>query len=199
MPSAMQTAAVTPSERARAEVELRRMKGALAGWLRYRSINDEVAAGRRPARLPPQAAAVYVRTGRDAAAERRMALRLHALLSEAMDAQQLPDPDKDGDAVALARIAVAGAVPSEAAAPQAQGFIWLWPVAIVVGAVLFTLVAKIHSDADVLKERERLECIKVGACTDYGFWLKLGGIALVSYLAWEKFGLKEAVAGWRRR
>jgi len=190
---------VTSSERARAEAELRRMRGALAGWLRYRTLNDEVATGARPAKLPAQVAAVYVQTGRDAALERRMALRLHALLSEAMDAQQLPDPNRDGAAVALARIAVAGAVPSETAAPAAQGFIWLWPIAIVVGAVLFTLVAKIRSDADVLKERERIECIKVGACTDYGFWLKVGGIALVSYLAWEKFGLKEAVAGWRRR
>lgn len=196
---ATSTHMVTSIERARAEAELRRMRGALAGWLKYRTLNDEVAAGKRQARLPAQAAAVYVQTGRDAALERRLALRLHALLSEAMDAQQLPDPNADGAAVALARIAVVGAVPSEVAAPQAQGFIWLWPVAIVVGAVLFTLVAKIRSDADVLKERERLECIKVGACTDYGFWLKLGGIALVGYLAWEKFGLKEAVAGWRRR
>lgn len=195
MPSV--TTAVTPTERLRAEAELRRMRGALAGWLRYRTMNDEVAAGKRPAKLPAQAAAVYVRTGRDAALEQRLALRLHALLSEAMDAQQLPDPSRDGAAVALARIAVVGAVPSEVAAPQAQGFFWLWPVAIVVGAVLFTLVAKIRSDADVLKERERLECIKVGACTDYGFWLKLGGIAMIGYLAWEKFGLKEAIA--RRR
>lgn len=173
------------------------MRSALKSWLKYRLTNDEVAAGKRPAKLPPQYAAAYVQAGRDAALEKRLALRLHALLSEALDVQQLPDPNKPGAAVQLASIAVSGATPAEASSPTAQGIFWLWPVAVVVGAVLFTLVTKIRSDAEVLKERERIECIKSGACTDYGFWLKVGSVAVIAYLAWEKFGLKEAVARWR--
>jgi hypothetical protein len=104
--------------------------------------------------------------------------------------------------VELAKIAIAGKLPEEAQAPEAQGFlpvVFIWPVVIIVGMVLWTIMTKIRNDADVAKEKERIECIKSGACTDYGFWLKLGGIALAGWIVWDKMGLREAVKPKARR
>ena len=62
---------------------------------------------------------------------------------------------------------------------------------IVVGAVAFVISQKIRSDAEAAAEHERLECIKAGKCTDTGFWLKVGAVGLVGWLAWDKMGLRE--------
>jgi hypothetical protein len=197
MALAAQMPAVTVSERAAAERELARMKGQLRRWLKARALNDEVIAGRRKSKLPRQAAARLILLDRDAVLERRMAERLYALLAEVLDPQQLPDPASDGAAVALAQIAIAGTLPNDVGGPGAQGIIWLWPVAIVVGLVLFTVTSKISADAELAAEKERLACIRAGACTDYGFWLKAGGVVAVAWFVWTHLGVgvkvKEAI------
>lgn len=190
---------VAPSEAAKAERELRRMRRSLATWLEYRLRNDAVVSGEVDSKLPKRAAAERLWGGRDWEAEEKLATHLHALLSETMDATALPDPDLDKDpdaAVKLARIAIRGKVPSEAKSRGAVGLFWIWPAVVIVGGVMFTIMTAIRSKADVLKEKERLACIEAGACTDYGFWLKIGGISLAAWIAWDKFGLRDAV---RRR
>jgi len=194
--------AVTPGEKAKAEAEIKRMQNSLKAWLKYRKINNEVAEGKRSAKIPPGIYKKILSSRRDWALEQRMALELHALLSEVFDAAQLPDPDMSKNpeaAVELAKIAIAGKLPSEAQSAEAQGIIWLWPAVVVVGLVLMTIMSKIRNDADVAKEKEHIECIKSGACTDYGFWLKIGGIALVGWIVWDKMGLREKIAPKKTR
>jgi hypothetical protein len=67
---------------------------------------------------------------------------------------------------------------------------WLWPV-LIVGAVFLAVTQAISSAADVAKDHEEKACIQAGACTDYGFWLKAGGIAMLAWLAWNKLGGRE--------
>lgn len=186
---------VSPAEAAKAERELKRMQASLRGWLKYRARNDAVAQGKAESKLPADAAKNLLWRNRDWAGEQKLAEQLHTLLAEVMDASRLPDPDVRADpqaAVKLAKIAIDGKPPSEAKAPQAQGLFWVWPVVIVVGAVLFTIMTAIRSRADVQKEKERIKCIEAGACTDYGFWLKFGGAALGLWIVWDKFGAREA-------
>ncbi len=195
-------APVTLAEKAKAEAEIHKMRSALTGWLRYREINNAVVAGKAKAKVPPGLAKKMIESGRDWGLEQKLANQLHVLLSETFDAGQLPSPNlvKDPEAaVKLAQIAIAGRLPSDGAAPAAAGMIWLWPAVVVVGLVLFTVVFKIRSDAALAEEKERLACVQMGACTDYGFWLKLGGVALLAWLAWDKFGLREAAGRLKGR
>jgi hypothetical protein len=191
LPPQARSPRVTAEEKRKAETELRSMKRSLKDWLKFRDINNAVATGRTKGKYPTHVARIMIKRNRDWAHEQTLALELYALLSEVMDPQNLPDPDlsKDSDAAAkLARIAIAGKVEGEGPA-EAQGLIWLWPAVVVVGLVMFAIVTKIRSDADVAKERERYECIRQGKCTDYGFWLKVGGMVMVGWFAWEKLGV----------
>ena len=195
---AMGAADVTPAEAAKATAALRKMRRALKGWLKFRTLNNAIAQGKAPAKVPAGYAKMLVEQGRDWAREQRMANQLHVLLSETFDGGSLPSPDVSRDpdaAVKLAQIAVSGRLPDEVASPGAQGlgFFWLWPAVVVVGLVLFTVVYKIHSDAQQAEDLEKTKCIEMGGCTDYGFWLKIGAVALIGWLAWDKFGLREAV------
>ena len=195
-------APITAAEKAKAEARIRGMRRSLKEWLKFRTRMDDAATGKRKAKVPVHVLAKTLPLSRDWALEQRIAVQLHALLSEMMDANQLPSPDVSKDpnaAVKLANIAISGGLPAEVASPVAQGIFWLWPAAIVVGMVLFTIMSKISSDADVAKEKERLECIKAGACTDAGFWLKMGGVAVLAWVAWDKFGLKELAGKARRK
>lgn len=196
---------VTSANAARAARELRAMKRSLAGWLRYRQINDALAAGQVPAKaalgkpgarpLPPRLMRRVLAAQRGPG-ESALAADLHALLSEMFDAADLPSPDlrRDPDAaVKLAMIALSGRVPGEAAAPAEQGIIWLWPLVIVVGAITWVVTSSIRNRAEVEKEREKYECIKAGACTDTGFWLKAGVIGIIAWLAWSKLKVGERI------
>jgi hypothetical protein len=98
-------------------------------------------------------------------------------------------------AVELAQIAIAGKLPGEAPTPDAAGVIWMWPLVIVVGAIAFVITSSIRSKADVAKEREKYECIRAGHCTDSGFWLKLGAIAIVGFIVWDRLGVGAKVKG----
>jgi hypothetical protein len=160
---------VTPSEHAKAEIEVRKMRASLQKWLKYRSL-----LGVSPSDL--------------SATELRLGKKLYALLSEMFDAQTLPSQTS---VVALAELASAGKLPSEAQTPSAQGMIFLWPLVAVVGLVMLTIVTKIKSDADDAADERRTQCVMAGKCTDYGFWLKAGGVALIAWIAWDKFGLKK--------
>lgn len=195
---AVPTQAITSQTAQKAKAELGKMRASLAGWLRYRRINDEIASGRslpRPLLAKPTAkrqtaAAFGLQLAQTRASdEAKLASRLHLLLSEVFDAQGLPEPDirkNPNAAVELAEIAIAGKLPGKDAAPEAAGFVWLWPMVVVVGVIAFVITSKIRSDAEVAKERERLECIKQGACTDTGFWLKVGAVGLIAWFVWNK-------------
>lgn len=194
---------ITPTQAQAAQRELRAMRRALQGWLSYRSINDRAARGAAapaPLRRPGVHAVLGagdLRLDRQAR-ESRLALNLHRLLSEVFGPDGLPDPDvqRNPEAAAqLALIALAGKMPGEAQVPGAVGFIWLWPVVIVVGAIAYVLSSKIRSDAETAQEHERLECVKAGYCTDYGFWLKLGAVGFLGWLVWDRLGVGARVTG----
>lgn len=201
-PSYAMGSADTPSDKQRAEAALRQMQRSLRGWLTYRRRMDAYVVGkivppvlfRRAKPLPPSAVAATLRRDRYRG-EQDLADTLHALLVETgcpAEALPLPNVANDPDAaVKLAEIALAGKCPSEMPVMQATGIIWLLAIPIA-GAVL-VISQMIKSKADVEKERERLRCIEAGACTDSGFWLKVGAIAVTGWLAWDKFGLREAV------
>jgi hypothetical protein len=182
--------------KAKAERELHRMIGSLKGWLKYRGINNEVAAGKRKARIPASIAAKMLVRNRDWQLEQDLASHLYLLLSEIYDPQQLPSPDVSADpdaAAKLARIVIAGKLPDPSGA-QPQGIAPLVIIPLVIGGViLLGFSTYIKSKADEAKERERLQCIRDGACTDYGFWLKAGAVVFLGWFAWEKMGLKNKV------
>lgn len=192
------TATITTQDVQQAAAELARMRRALTSWLKYRAINDRVMAGSAKVHKP-LAYAQRVVAGRDMAIEQDLAVKLSALLSALMPGQSLPNSDLSANpqgAVQLAQIALAG--PSTLSSPSptggflsAGGHPWLWPVLIVGGLLLVTTTA-IKSAADVAKDQEEKACIEAGACTDYGFWLKAGGIVALAWFAWEKFGVKHA-------
>lgn len=206
-------APITKTQAVMAKAELKRMRRSLARWLKYRTINDQVAAGaasqvktplfKTPGAVPPPAAVMALRVRRQRLdGEQELALQLHTLLSEVFDGQALPNPDVTQNAAAavqLAQIAIGGKLPGEVAAPQAQGMSWVWPVVIVVGAIAFVITTAIRSSADRQAEAERYECIKAGKCTDTGFWLKLGGIAVVGWIVWDKMGAGARITGLFRK
>jgi hypothetical protein len=190
---------VTPQEVSRAATELGRMKRALRSWLNYRLTSDNALAGIAPSgRTLKSDAKISIAETRDLNVEQRLATQLHALLSETMKGQRLPDPNLRNNphaAVELAQIAL-----GERA--TAQGLSGLgpvpWPVVIVAG-VLLTITTAIKTNADLAAEKERLACIKAGACTDYGFWLKAAAIVGLGWFAWTKMGVREYVEGRRMR
>lgn len=178
---------VSRSDVARATHELAKMKRSLTSWLEYRMKNDAVMAGAAPAKRPQMLEASL-----DRSAERPLAERLHALLSEVLPDARLPDPSSPNAAVELAKIAIHGASAMSGPIPQGALNIPWWPV-IIVGGLLLAVTTAIHSYADLAKERERYACIQAGACTDYGFWLKAGGALVVAWFVWEKIGVGERV------
>jgi hypothetical protein len=62
----------------------------------------------------------------------------------------------------------------------------------IVGGLLLAITVTVSSIANVAKHKEEIACRQAGACTDYGFWLKAGGIGMLVYLAWQ-MGLGERV------
>lgn len=191
------TTTITTQEVKQAAAELARMQGALASWLKYRTLNDQVFAGVARVRKP-LAYAQRVVAQRDMAVEQDLAVKLSALLSALMPGQSLPSADLSSNpqgAVQLAQIALAG--PSLSSPSATGGFLsaashpWLWPVLIVGGLLLVTTTA-IKTAADVAKDQEEKACIEAGACTDYGFWLKVGGVVAIAWFAWEKLGVRHA-------
>jgi len=192
------TTTITTGEVQQAARELAGMRRSLASWLKYRTLNDQVTAGTAKLRKP-LAYAQRVVAQRDMAIEQDLATKLSVLLTALMPEQALPVADlsvNPAGAVQLAQIALAG--PSMLSSPSptggflsAGGHPWLWPVLIVGGLLLVTTTA-IKSAADVAKDQEEKACIEAGACTDYGFWLKAGGILALAWFAWEKLGVKHA-------
>jgi len=197
----------TPADKAKAEAALISMKRSLRSWLSFRNRMDDYVAGtraapkllRRPGArpLPPAAIAATLRDER-LADESALARTLHELLREVgLDVGCLPDPDVASDpdaAVKLAEIAIAGACPSELSAPTAPGLVWFVLAIPIAGAVLIASQF-IKSRADVAKEKERLRCIRAGACTDSGFWIKSASVLVIGWLAWDKLGLRERASG----
>lgn len=203
-------APITKDTAAKAKRELARMKRSLTNWLKYRAINDKIAAGssvpspllKYPLASPPPAPVMVLNLSRIRQNEDALAQQLYALLSEVMDPTTLPSPSAPNAAAALAQIAIAGKVPGDTT-PTPTGSAWLWPAVVVVGGVVLVLTTLIRSNADQQMEQERLQCVQSGACTDSGFWLKVGAVAVVGWIVWEKFGVgrhvSRAVKGGRRR
>lgn len=191
-------APVSAQEKAKAIKRINKMRRSLRKWVKKRKINDDAAMGKRPAKVPAHVLAKTLPLARDWKLEQRLAIQIHGLLSSFMDSAQLPDPDISKDpnaAVALAQIAISGNVPGEAQSKTAQGFIpvlFIWPLVAVVGMVMLTIMSKIGSDADLAAQKEENRCIGSGACTDSGFWMKFGAIAVVGWIAWDKLGVKKA-------
>lgn len=189
-------AAAEPDQKGAAVRELARMKNSLKGWLKYRGFNDEIASGKRPARVPPGLAKKTLMRDRDWAGEQKLADDLYLMLSMSRDPSTLPAPDVTTDpdaAVKLACIALSEPPGSAVPGPQATG---IWPLVLIgtVGVVvLFTITSFISNRAEVQKEKERIKCINDGGCTDYGFWLKTAGVLVVGYFAWEKLGIGDRV------
>lgn len=194
------TKAITTREVQTAADDLAKMRGSLSSWLRYRTLNDRVLAGTATVRKPLAYAQRVVSGARDMALEQDLATKLHALLEVVLPGQQLPDADlgmNPTGAVQLAQVALMGG--AVVSTPPATGGLftagahpWLWPV-LIVGAVLITITTAIKTAADVAKDSEEKACIEAGACTDYGFWLKAGGILAVGWFAWTQMGGRELV------
>lgn len=200
------TSLITKGQAGQAKRELARMKRSLTRWLRYRASNDQVAAGaaaavpspilKRPGANPAPAAVVQMNLQRIRTGEAALAAHLHQLLSEVFDAGTLPSPTSADAAPRLASIAIAGKLPGELASPTPVGTLpWVWPAVIVVGGIVLVLTTLIRSNADQQMESERLECVKSGKCTDTGFWLKVGAVGFVGWLAWDKAGLGHRLTG----
>lgn len=188
----MTQALVSKTDVHKARVELDRMRGALRGWLKYRTLNDAVAQGVVETTKPREYARTVISQSRDWEAEGKLAKQLYVLLSETMPGVQLPDANVQTNpqaAVQLAKIALDG---PPTTSPAAQGAWYMsWPV-LIVGGLLLAVTTVVRTMADVAKEKERLACVRAGACTDYGFWLKAGGIAALLWVAWQA-GLGERV------
>jgi hypothetical protein len=190
---------ITPHEVQTAVAELARMRRSLARWLAVRATNDRVLAGQHPVRRPLPYAQSVIAASRDPRIEQDLASRLHALLEVVMQGQPLPNPDvreNPAATVQLAQLAIGGG--TVVASPTATGSLlstphpWLWPV-VIVGGLLLVVVTAIKTAADVAKDREEKACIQAGACTDYGFWLKAGGVVAIAWVLWEKLGVKDAL------
>lgn len=177
------TQAITRTDVSRAATELKSMRGSLTSWAVRRASNDArglVVPGRRQI-------------------EQDLADKLHALLSEVMPDALLPNTDLRSNpnaAMQLAQIAVTGQLPVMQSSPSAMGASppWLWPV-LIVGGLLLAITTAIKTAADVAKDAEEKACIKAGACTDYGFWLKAAAVLGISWFAWKEMGVGDTVRG----
>lgn len=195
----MASNAITSRDVQKAATELAAMRRSLRSWLKYRTLNDAVLAGTAKTKKPIGYGQRVVAMTRDTATELDLATQLHGLLSRVMPGSALPSPTSPNAAVALAQIAITGQAPSSA--PEAMGGIlsassashpWLWPV-LIVGGLLIAVTTAIKTVADVAKDKEEKACIEAGACTDFGFWLKVGGVAMLGYVVWRELGIGEIV------
>jgi hypothetical protein len=191
--------AITTQEVSRAAAELQRMRGSLASWLKYRAMNDQILAGTARVKKPLAYAQAAIMRGRDLQIEQDLATKLSALLSAVMPGGPLPSPSLQEDpqaAVKLATIALHGG--SSVSSPTATGGLltggppWLWPV-LIVGGVLLAVTTAVKTAADVAKDREEKACIIAGGCTDYGFWLRAGGLVAIAWFAWREMGLRNVL------
>lgn len=192
------SAAITTKAVSRASAELAHMRSSLVSWLRFRTINDAVMAGTLTTTKPRAEAQATIRAARSVETEQDLADKLHALLEEVMPDVLLPNVDLRSNpnaAVQLAQIAITGNAPVMQSSPSALGMIpapWIWPV-VIVGGVLILGVVAIRSAADVAKDEEEKACIRAGACTDYGFWLRSAAAVGIAWFAWEKLGVGDRV------
>jgi hypothetical protein len=201
------TTTITTAEVQKAQVELDKMRRSLTSWLKYRSINDQVLAGTLQTRKPTAYAQQVVVGARSPAIEQDLANKLSALLSVVMQGQTLPEADlslNPQGAVQLAQLAIYGSTaavsgPTATGGMFAGGTPWLsWPV-LIVGGLLLVITTAIGTAADVAKDREEKACIEAGACTDYGFWLKVGGLTFLAWFFWREAGGKELVHSWTKK
>lgn len=200
--SAADTAAAVaePDGAKAAKSALSRMKRGLKGWLKLRKKLTDLMSGKRKGKIPASLARKIIDL--DPAGEQLLANDLYALLSEIHDPATLPlphvTPDTPDAAVALAEVALNGAVGQSADKPVAQGII---PILILAGAgvLLLTLTSFISNRAEVQREKLRIECEKAGECSRTSETvLKVLAVGVVGWFAWEKMGLKKKFEGKKR-
>ncbi len=189
---------------AKAKRNIDRMTRSLKSWLKFRKRMDLAAAGVTQKVLPTpgqfavapevlQQTMLYQRFE----AEQPLALELSTLLKIVYgNDAKLPDPrlDKNPNAAEqLAEIAIRGKIDEAVASPQSVGLLpVVWGIIAITGAVGFTAITAVRSWADVAKERERIACITAGACTDSGFWLKMGIIGVGGYFIYNRYIKKKS-------
>lgn len=199
----MATKAITRADVSRASAELESMRKSLRAWLRFRQMNDGVLSGAVPTKIPAAQARQSIMAARRTGTEQDLAGKLYALLSEVMPDVRLPNADLRSNpqgAVQLAQIALTGQAPvmAESATALEGGPPWMWPV-LIVGGLLLAVTTAIRTAADVAKDAEEKECIRAGACTDYGFWLKSAAVLGIGWFAWKELGVGEAVRGFIKK
>ncbi len=196
------TTAITSNAVTQAAIKLDRMRSSLVGWLKYRAINDGVLAGAVATKLPLAVAQQEVRAARSSQREQALANQLQAILAVRWPSAALPNPNLAANpqgAVQLAQLAISGNTPGllDSSSQALSGVLsmagpWMWPVAIV-GGLLIVVVTAITSAADVAKDAEEKACIRAGACTDYGFWLRSAAVVGIAWFAWDKLGVGDRV------
>lgn len=178
--------AISKLDMTKASDELAGMKRSLTSWLTKRAFNDQRGI------VVPSRATV----------EQGLADKLHALLAEVMPNAVLPDPSLAQNplaAVQLAQIAITGKVPvDQADAGMGNSPPWLWPV-LIVGGLLLAVTTAIKTAADVAKDEEEKACIRAGACTDYGFWLKAAAVLGIGWFAWKELGVGDTVRSFVKK
>jgi len=198
--------AVETSSKHEATAAVKSMRRSLRGWLKIRNEMNKYVAGTRKAPalfraakpLPPAIVGATLQSERYQV-EQELGDLLYALLTEMGYSVPQPDVATDPDAtVKLAQIVVNGKTPDEVNGQQGQGIVW-FVLAIPIAGVVIIMSQYLKSKADVAKEQEKTRCIESGACTDSGFWLKWGAIAVASWVVWDKFGLRESVIKKKRK
>lgn len=191
------TAPVSKVAVATAQLRLDHARRKMTAWLKFRQMNDEVLAGVRATKVPLERARQLIAQQRDPRIEQRLADHLYALLAEVMPDAQLPQPSP-ATVVELAQAVITGQLPSLSPGPQGSAHPWMWP-AIIVGGLLLAATTAIGAWADVAKTREEYACIQAGACTDYGFWLKAGGVIALGWFVWTQTGVKDTIRGFGKK
>lgn len=187
---------IAPQNVRRAKAELDKMQGSLRKWLKYRTLVDQVASGNATTSKPVSYAQYVASSQQAQRSEQELATRLSLLLAQVYPDMTLPNASvvaNPSAAVQLAQIAL-GQMPAQQAAPVTTSGMapWVLPV-IIASALLIGITTAIKSAADVAMEKEHDACIEAGACTDYGMWLKWGGVVALAWFAWEKMGVGERV------
>lgn len=186
---------VTAAEKAQVERSLRRLRGSAKKWLKFRKVNDAAAAGRVRSNTPARILAKTLVETRDWQLEQRIAVRLHALLSEVMDAGSLPNPDITKDpnsAVKLAEIVIAGKMVGELTGPSAQGAFFVIPMVVIGGVIGFTLMNQSNNDLELAAQRERNRHCEDGFHLDCLPFVQIAAISvagLIGYRFLKKKGL----------
>ena len=166
-----------------AQIEINKMRGALASWLKWRMKIMEVARGKAPGNtdLAVQTLKGYYPE------EKALANKLQELL-EAIE----PGEDFSNlDPVELAQYTLK----NEVSSPAAQGGVLTW----VIGGGTLILLFTIKTLADQASEKRQLDACAAGIESACPFpWRRVlffGGLAITGYFIWTKTDVQQWLKG----